>query len=430
MQSLSSAGPIINVIALFPLVIMIMGRFTFVSLVVASFLGFSTIFSTMFFSKRIRSDGGYFTYTGTMLGKRSGVFVSIIYMIYASLSLPAISSMDAFFLDSTLSISAATTILLVALIVFVTLIVAFGSFRLSIKYLVVSSIVEIAFLIYLTVSIIMRGGLHVPSGYPDLGSTLQALPFCLLAISGIGSSIFISEQTRGWTRNTHRAVFVSYVILIVLMLLLSTALSFSLPTRIMAEYVTSPLTIIKYAGGTFGNMLALLGLALVLNGSVTLGLGYMNALRRAAETANKDQIFGKLLSQHHLATFLLVPIFLSSMITVVLSVTGGHSYSIFAAISYTMGMLFIVVHSFTNIALIKLSRAMRRIFVGIIPTISIGTFLLIIVEGFLGKENFSEYFVVLFSAIVAFSISFVFIKLRDADYAGRIDFHIESSLDE
>jgi len=431
MQSLSSSGPIINVMALFPLILMIMGRFSILTILVGGLLGLSTVFSTVFFSKRLRTNGGYFTYTGTVIGKRSGVFVSLIYIIYAGLSLPAIASMDSFFLKSVFPEEYVEIIMLVTLFIAVILTMAFGSFRISIRYLVLSSVVEIFFMLYIAVSVLSMGVFHSPSAALQPTSILESLPFCLLALSGIGSSIFISEQTRKWRRNTHLAITTGYIILIALMILLVFALSFYLPTQIMNEYIDLPISLMNYLGGSSGTVLEFIGLALVLNGSLTLGLGYMNALRRAVETATADRVFGKKVSGSNTDRIVIIILMLVSAGVIVVSMSNeSTAYEIFELISYTMGMLFITVHSFTNVSLMILLKKIRHVVTQIVPLFSMATFILIIAEGFALGIDFSIYFIILFSSIVIFSVTFVVIRFGNGSYAQYVNFQIESLLEE
>ncbi len=430
MQSLSSSGPIINIMALFPIIIILTGRYGFFSIILGSILGLSVIYSTVFFAKHIRSNGGYYSYVGKELGKRSGIFVSLMYISYAALALPAVAVMDIFFLDSTFLSHAFLLVFIIALLMLFILTIGFSKSSITMKYIVVSTVIEIVFMAFVAISLFTKGSLHLPNYSVSIIPTFNALPFTLLALSGIGSSIFISENMVNWHRNTHLAVILSYVLLAFAMTIVSIGISLFLSEKLLNQYVSSPLSIMEYIGGPYGKILEYIGLVIVLNGSVTLGVGYMNALKHALLKANNDFVFGKKMRQNQIKNISFFIILFSGIMISLVAFLTNDSYEIFAAVSLTMGVSFIIVHSFTNAALMKLFLRTRHSIHIIIPSLSILIFAFIILENIIARTELSTYFISLFSAILAFTVSFSTIKLRNNQYIRDLNFHMESDFEE
>ncbi len=430
MQSLSSSGPIINVMALFPIIIILTGRYGFLSIVLGSILGLSVIYSTVFFAKHIRSNGGYYSYVGKELGKRSGVFVSLMYISYAALALPAVAVMDIFFLNSGFMDNAFLLVFFIALLMLSILTIGFSNSSITMKYIVVSTIIEITFMVFVAFSLFSRGSSHLPNYSISIISTFKALPFTLLALSGIGSSIFISENMGNWHRNTHLAVILSYILLACAMTIVSIGIDLFLPEKLLNQYVSSPLSIVEYIGGPYGKILEYVGLVIVLNGSVTLGVGYMNALKHALLKANNDFVFGKKIQQNQIKNIFFSVILFSGIMISLVSFLTNDSYEIFAAISLTMGVAFIIVHSFTNAALVKLFlRTQLKIRI-IIPSLSILIFGFIILENIIARTELSKYFISLFVVILALTVFYSTFKLSNSQYMRDLNFHMESDFEE
>lgn len=393
-------------------------------------MGLSVIYSTVFFSKHIKSNGGYYSYVGKELGKRSGIFVSLMYISYAAMALPAVAIMDIFFLDSDFLSHTFLLVFIIALLMLFILTIGFSESRITMKYIVASTVIEIAFMVFVAFSLFTRGSFHLPNYSINIISTFKALPFTLLALSGIGSSIFISESMGNWRRNTHLAVILSYVLLACAMTIVSIGIGLFLPEKLLNQYVSSPLSIMEYFSRPYGKILEYIGLLIVLNGSVTLGVGYMNALKHALLKANYDFVFGKRMYQNRIKSISFSIILFSGIVISMVAFFTNNSYEIFAAVSLTMGVAFIIIHSFTNAALIKVFLRTRHNIRIIIPSLSILIFAFIILENVIARTEMSTYFISLFSAILAFTVSFSTIKLRNSQYIINLDFHMESDFEE
>ena len=101
MQSFTSIGPMLDIVALFSVISIFSGVYLPVVVFVAFLVGFSTLNTTYLLSRSYISNGGYYSYVGKTLGKTPGIFVGFLYLCYAILVLPDIS----LFLEGLLTLS-------------------------------------------------------------------------------------------------------------------------------------------------------------------------------------------------------------------------------------------------------------------------------------------------------------------------------------
>ncbi|MGC8609410.1 MAG: amino acid permease [Thermoplasmata archaeon] len=427
-QGLSSAGPMLNLFGLLPVIIGIVFRLTFIVMVISTSIGFLTVYTGYTFSKYMRTNGGYYSYVGSILGKRAGIFTSVVYLSYGFMTFPSIVLFFDFF---TVSIFPGTFIssvmgqLIISVIVIVLIItVASSKFKITMRYIMVSSIVEITAITAIVIYVLINYSPHAIMFQSSSSSSLiTALPFGILSFAGIGSSIFLSDNTKNWKTNTNRSVMISFLILSVLMIVPATAFSVYFSSNYLSTYSVSPINALNFGSGYMEKILHIILIIIVMNSAMNLSVGYLNAFRRVVEKLSADGIIRSTFLSSGNRKFSLTLLTLS-VFTVFASVLSVGSYIGFIIVSGSVSLLFLVVHMISNTALMKFFYNKKRFLKVIVPVFSVISFVFILVEetripGELQLPASITAFMILFSLIIT-----VLFK-NSTEHYSKIKFNIE-----
>lgn len=157
-QSFSSIGPMLDVVAIFSLITIYSGIFLPVVVAISFLISFTTINSVVYLSRRYRSNGGYYSYAGSIFGKPAGLFTSLLYVAYSFLVLPDIVFFDTSFLGSVFPafIHLYTVKVLVSVIFVVSplILVSLGLKR-SILYTIAAGVSELVFILVLGILLLV-----------------------------------------------------------------------------------------------------------------------------------------------------------------------------------------------------------------------------------------------------------------------------------
>ena len=103
MQSFTSIGPMLDLIAVFPLIALFAGKDLPYAVIISFLISFTTINTTYQLSRRYSTNGGYYSYTGKVLGKLPGLFIALNYLAYSVVVLLAIGSFGGYFVYAALN---------------------------------------------------------------------------------------------------------------------------------------------------------------------------------------------------------------------------------------------------------------------------------------------------------------------------------------
>ena len=103
MQSFTSIGPMLDLIAVFPLIALFSGKDLPYAVIISFLVSFTTINTTYQLSIRYSTNGGYYSYTGKVLGKLPGLFIALNYLAYSVVVLLAIGSFGGYFVYAALN---------------------------------------------------------------------------------------------------------------------------------------------------------------------------------------------------------------------------------------------------------------------------------------------------------------------------------------
>jgi len=428
-QSFSSIGPMLDVVAIFSLITIYSGIFLPVVVAISFLISFTTINSVVYLSRRYRSNGGYYSYAGSIFGKPAGLFTSLLYVAYSFLVLPDIVFFDTSFLGSVFPafIHLYTVKVLVSVIFVVSplILVSLGLKR-SILYTIAAGVSELVFILVLGILLLVYRN-PVPAVYTGQAnpiiSIFQGLIFGILAFSGGASSIFLSENTRNGKKTVPRALLISYLATGSSMIFVSVGIVLFLGNSI-SLYSQNPIYLITDADSRISIVLGIFVISFVILSSLNLTVSYMNALRNSVRKMILDGIVPAGLSFiGTTAGFVLSSMFVSIPMVIVMSYFYGFLVS-FTIIATLVSSFYVTVHIIVNsgyfVAVIR-----ERPVLAALPVVSTGVLGIALVStmvsAFPAIPLIGSYLTVLI--IIA---AFAFLsRATDSEYYRNVEFNVE-----
>ena len=427
MQSFTSIGPMLDLIAVFPLIAIFAGNDLPYAVIISFLISFTTINTTYQLSRRYSTNGGYYSYAGKVLGKLPGLFIALNYLAYSVIVLLAIGSFGGYFIYTSLNdFSSASNAVLTLVFSLAFILAVFGvvllGLRRSLKFTLIAGTAEAAFILLISLFMILKpidqSSVIFPSFIPD-GNFFTGVIFGILAFSGSGSSIFLSEDSRNPKRTPATGLALSFLIAGLVMIIASFAVVSFLGNGI-ASYVANPAALLLYVQQKFGFVILLPAVIFLVLSAMNLSVSYLNALLRSLRKMFSDHIFRGLGVEKSDKIFLAILLAIL-LTTVILSLIYG-SYTSFVYMSSLAGLFFITVHSFSNAALIKQKGSI--FFAMILPVASLiflVTVFVISVSGFLSEFPDIVYMYVL---ILLFIVLALFQARASKQFYNAIEFNV------
>ncbi len=427
MQSFTSIGPMLDLIAVFPLIAIFAGNDLPYAVIISFLISFTTINTTYQLSRRYSTNGGYYSYAGKVLGKLPGLFIALNYLAYSVVVLLAIGCFGGYFIYASLNdFSSASSAVLTLVFSLAFILAVFGvvllGLRRSLKFTLIAGTAEAAFILLISFFMILKpigqSSVIFPSFIPD-GNFFTGVIFGILAFSGSGSSIFLSEDSRNPKRTPATGLALSFLIAGLVMIIASFAVVSFLGNGI-ASYVANPAALLLYVQQKFGFVILLPAVVFLLLSAMNLSVSYLNALLRSLRKMFSDHIFRGLGVEKSGKIFLAILLTIL-LTTVILSVIYG-SYTSFVYMSSLAGLFFITVHSFSNVALIRQKGSI--FFAMILPFASLiflVTVFVVSVSGFLSEFPDIVYMYVL---ILLFIVLALFQARASKQFYNAIEFNV------
>ncbi|WP_192805711.1 APC family permease [Picrophilus oshimae] len=412
MQSFTSIGPMLDFVALFSIIASYSGTMLPFVVLFSFILSYSTLYTVYQFSRRFTTNGGYYSYVGNTMGKSLGLFVMLFYIMYSILTVPNLSIFVSSFIYNILIIfgidyKAIEYVILIIFIILVYSVIASGS-RISIKYTLIAGLMEMSFIIIM--SILFLGYRHYPIEYKySFNAFFLGVIFGILAFSGGGSSIFLSENTRSSKRTTPRALLISYTLSGSIMVFSAFALLFFVGVNGIYSYSIDPYYIVSYISDRFGIYFMMVFAFFAILSAFNLSVSYLNAFVHMMPRMLND------LKIKNRGNYIIL-LFLISIVISFLSISLLGFFNAFVFIAGLISFLYIVVHIITNISLIRINRSF-------VPVLS-GIFLIIsMILSFSGNMALIPSINYAFIIYLIISIIIVLI-IRSSDYYKSINFYI------
>ena len=296
-QSFSSIGPMLDIVALFSVIAIYSGPFLPVVMLLSFLAGYTSILIVRGFATAYTTNGGYYSFAGISLGKSFGIFTAVIYLVYAFLVLPDISSFVAGFLYSMISMAAGVPIIVEPIIAMtfagLAVLVVSRGFRLSMKYTIVAGIVEIGSVVGFSALFFYMHSNSLPTLSFTSGAVTMiwtGFVFGILAFSGSGSSVFISDNVKEPKKTIPKSLIISYTFSGIMMLVSSVSVLLFLGSTGFKDYSTTPYFILSYIDGKAGFLLAVIFSAVGTLSAFNLSVAYLNASANSFEKMSHDSL--------------------------------------------------------------------------------------------------------------------------------------------
>lgn len=347
-QSLAAVGPMLNVVGLFSVIAGLVGGYLIYAVILAFIITILNIYVPFRASKQITTNGGYYTLAGIYLGKKAGIFTSIVYLIYGILAFPSITLFQFTLLNFVLN--SLTSLYITIFIMIITVLIIIRGFDLTINYLKYLTFLEITFILILDSLMCLRGNATVPSitiAPINAWGFWVALLFSLLMFAGLGSSLFISENTNSGKRNVPKGILNAYALSGILMVFSAYSIVKFLGNNI-SSYASNPYVILNIIGMNFGSMVFYLVILFSLLSSVNLSLAYLNAWRNAIDKMGKDKILIRFGSRDAILLALLM-----TLLILFISFRFNEGFIGFVMVTGLVSLFYLTVHIISNVSYFK-----------------------------------------------------------------------------
>ena len=225
-QSLTTVAPLMDLIAFITTAALYAYGalpLAFLLAFIATFLSINTLFQ---FSKKIASSGGYYTFVGKGLGARPGIFTGWIYLLYTWLIVPnealffgALFFPAAFQLLTGIVLPALIWIPLTLVLILFVFIMSYLGIKPSLKYSLVTGIIEVAIILVFSFSVIYNVGssntllAFTPHFSPNgWNGVLLGMIFSVISFGGSGTPITLGEEAKLPHKTIGKAIIISMLI--------------------------------------------------------------------------------------------------------------------------------------------------------------------------------------------------------------------------
>ncbi len=421
MQSFTSIGPMLDFIALFSVIAIYSGTMLPIVVIFSFILSYFTLYSIYSLSKILITNGGYYSYVGNLLGKDAGIFIFLLFVGYSLLTVPNIADFISAFLSSILNMSGFNNAIVQYLIIIVFIGLVYltvaGGLKISIKYTLIAGFLEIIFILFLsTVFFIYKSPDFTVSMIKfKFNPFFFGIIFGILAFSGGGSSIFLSERTDMSARNTPRSLLISFTISGIIMSISAFSLIFFIGPKGLLSYEGNPLYILSILKDKFGYPFMIVFSFFGIMSGFNLSVSYLNAFVHMISRFHSDFNFGRKLNIKKLMALL----FILSVATSIFSTYLIGAFTAFVIIAGVISFLYIIIHIFANISLIRYHMGKKFI----VPALSS---IFLSVAFILSFTSNSGYFVMINYILILYVASSIillsYVKIVKSKFYSKIKF--------
>ncbi len=369
MQSFTSIGPMLDFIALFSVIALYSGSLLPFVVIFSFLLSYFTLYTIYALSKKYITNGGYYSYAGNILGRDFGIFIFLLYIMYSILTVPNISMFISGFIYSIFNLFGIYNIYLEYIFIFIFVgmvyLVVSAGLKVSIKYTLIAGFLEIMFILIMsTVFIVYRSPNFSFSGIKfSLNEFFFGVIFGILAFSGGGSSIFLSETTEKSHKNTPKSLFISFTISGIIMSISAFALLVFAGYSGLSDYITNSFYITELVFHRLGFPFLIVFAFFGIMSGFNLSVSYLNAFINLIPRFYNDFNIKKMEKKKLMLILFLISILISMVSTYFIGV-----FASFVIIAGIISFIYIIIHIISNISLIKLY-AKNKFFIPVISSI-------------------------------------------------------------
>lgn len=364
-QSLAYVAPAATAASFFVVEAGVAGAAVPLTFILATLGVASAMYMNFEFSKRISHAGGYYSYVSAGFGGRWGAFSGWLYYINV---LGALTGFSVLFFAGVLwplvpglSANAYGWIPLAFIPIVLIFTLLYFGLKPSLYYTMVGAIIEIVFVISVSLVIIFSPHTHNTfAPFTALGNSAGnlglATVYAILGFVGLGSVITISEELHNPKKLVPKAIIYALIIGAIVYILGSYAFVVGWGVNDMAGFANATNPGFTIVGNYLGPIAMTIFIVITLNSFISNGIAEGNAFSRLGYALSRDRVlFPKSMSEVHPASG--APrkiIVLEAVLVIIISIAGGIVWGPFtgAAIITTInGACLYVVHLIANFSL-------------------------------------------------------------------------------
>ncbi|MFP3164192.1 MAG: APC family permease [Acidianus hospitalis] len=264
------------------------------------------------FSRKIGSAGGFYDFAEKGIGKRFGIFTGYLYLFsYFNVITNSIIFVGGVFIPSMLSqffnITLPSLIWIPIMLIFLALIttLAYLGIRPSLRYSLITSIIEIALLVIFSIIIIVKAGPRntlepfTPTPAGGWAPVFEGMILAIFSMSGSSGAVYIAEETKNPLKDVKKAVLISFLITGVVFVLTSYAMVIGWGLNNMSTFAPSGVPGLILADKYVGPIFVAILLAFILNSFFAGSLAPLNSASRLLYALGRDNVAPIYVSKVH-----------------------------------------------------------------------------------------------------------------------------------
>ena len=428
MQSFTSIGPMLDFIALFSIIAVYSGPMLPFVVIFSFLLSYFTLYTVYSFSRAYVTNGGYYSYAGNGLGRGVGFLVLILYIGYSVMTVPNISIFISGFLYSIMALSGFHGVYIEYIFLFIftatVYFVVSRGLKTSIKYTLVAGFLEIAFVILMSILfIIFRSPDFSFSGIKfSLNPFFFGVIFGILAFSGGGSSIFLSEETSRAEINTPRSLLISFTISGLIMVFSAFALLMFAGYHGLSLYESNSFYITDLVKTKLGIPFLIVFSLFGLMSAFNLSVSYLNAFVHMMPKFYDDFKIKKNFNKNNF----MAGLFIFSIMISLITIHYAGFFNSFVIIAGIISFLYIIIHIISNLSLIRIFKK-QKFFLPFLSSIILSIAFILSFYGNTGYFAIINY--LLISYICAAILFVIYMKKKKKKFYNEIRFEYSGNDD-
>ena len=367
--SFGGQAPFISLLTFGTVMIAMVGTAGALAMMIATIVVFFNGIVVYFLSRRYHRSGGYYIYALYGLSGGLGIETGWSYLLYALAYGGTLLAGGAYVLSYVLGISQILTVLLVSLLAS-TMVIA--GIKVSAKYAMVMSTIEMIIIVVLSIIFLHSSGWHFYNPVIYSPYLLVAVIFGLGIPTGYGSIAPLGGDAKD-----SKAIGRAAITVVIFGGLLATLFFYSLGSLNFTG------NLIIYLITHFGILGIIIVPIIALSDGILGGIAYILANSRTFSAMSEDGRFPKIFSKKYRGKPVFSELLIAAIFVIVLSITTHFMglYATFLALGALAGLMNLIIHSSADFSLIKIAtrkakRSIKELTAGIVA-VTISIFILI-----------------------------------------------------
>jgi amino acid transporter len=346
--SFGGQAPFISLLTFGTVMIAMVGTAGAFAMMIATAVVFFNGIVVYFLSRRYRRSGGYYIYALYGLSGGLGIETGWSYLLYALAYGGTLLAGGAYVLSYVLGISQILTVLLVSLLAS-TMVIA--GIKVSAKYAMVMSTIEMIIIVVLSIIFLHSSGWHFYDPVIYSPYLLVAVIFGLGIPTGYGSIAPLGGDAKD-----SKAIGRAAITVVIFGGLLATLFFYSLGSL----HFTGNLII--YLVTHFGILGIIIVPIIALSDGILGGIAYILANSRTFGAMSEDGRFPKIFSKKYRGKPVFSELLIAAIFVIVLSIMTHFMglYATFLALGALAGLMNLIIHSSADFSLIKIATRKAR----------------------------------------------------------------------